>query len=89
MHLFRRRMKMKSVDERIKETTNILYQMRKHGMDNDPGTVQLKEEMNAFVRHGEEQTGRSTLENGQEIYWHFSNSITSHVHVMNPKPKTE
>ena len=80
---------MKSVDERIKEVANILYQLREHGMDEDPGALQLRDDMNEFVRHGEEKTGTSTLANGQEIYWHMSNSFISHVHVMKPKPKQD
>jgi hypothetical protein len=76
---------MKPVEKRLEETINIRHQMRKHGIDTDPGVAKLKEDMNAFVRHGEEQTGTSTLSFGPEIFWHFSNTQTSHVHVMKPK----
>ena len=77
---------MKPVQKRLDEAVNIRYQMRKHGIDTDPGVAKLKEDMNTFVRHGVEQTGMDTLSIGPEIFWHFSNTETSHVHVMKPKP---
>jgi hypothetical protein len=80
---------MKTVEQRVKESANILYQLRAHSMDDDPGVKQLRDDMLNFVRTGEEQTGTGTLSNGQDLYWHFSNSFVSHVHVMKPKPKKE
>ncbi len=72
----------KPVEKRLEETINIRYQMRQHGIDSDPGVVELIDDMNTFVRHGEETSGISTLSIGPRIYWNFSNSQISHVHVM-------
>ena len=73
---------MTDVSKRIDEVINLRRHLQKHGLDDDAGVVDLRVDMNDFVRSGEDKIGRGVLEDGREVYWHLSNSQTCHVHVM-------
>ena len=75
---------MKDVSKRIDEVINLRRHLKQHGLDDDAGVVDLRADMNDFVRVGDDKIGRGNLEDGREIYWHFSTTQTCAVHVMKP-----
>jgi len=77
-----RRAAMKGVSKRLDEVINIRRHLQQHGLDDDAGVVDLRVDMNEFVRSGDDKIGRGVLEDGRVIYWHLSTTQTCHVHVM-------
>lgn len=75
---------MKDVSKRLDEVINLRRHLQQHGLDDDPGVVDLRADMNDFVRTGDEKIGRGTLADGRAIYWNLSTTQTCHVHVMKP-----
>jgi hypothetical protein len=78
---------MKDVSKRLDEVINLRRQLKQHGLDDDAGVVDLRADMNDFVRVGDDKIGRGNLEDGREIYWHLSTNQICTVHVMKPDPK--
>ena len=75
---------MKDVSKRLDEVINLRRHLQQHGLDDDAGVVDLRADMNDFVRTGDEKIGRGTLNDGRAIYWHLSTTQTCHAHVMKP-----
>jgi len=55
---------MKTLQTRLQECINIRTQMRKYGIDDDPGTTKLKKDMVTFVQDGGRRFGVVRLDGG-------------------------